>query len=64
MEEEEKVREKDTRTAYRGYKPKDYGNLPSFVPCEMFSYYAFYLCKKGCEPLQLVTVGTFCVVSG
>lgn len=59
-----RVREKDTRTAYRGYKPKDYGNLPSFVPHEMFSYYAFYLCKKGCEPLQLVTVGTFCVVSG
>lgn len=42
----------------------DYGNLPFFVPREMFSSYAFYLCKKGCEPLQFVTVGTFCVVSG
>jgi len=48
----------------QGYKPKDYVNLPPFVPREMFSYYAFYLWRKGCEPLQWVTVGTFCVVSG
>lgn len=44
-----------TWPAYRGYKPTDYVNLPSFVPREMFSYYAFYLWRKGCEPLQWVT---------
>lgn len=62
--ERERGGETHTWTAYRGYKPKDYVNLTSFVPREMFSYYAFYVWRKGCEPLQSVTVGTFCVVSG